>query len=169
MRGPSSTARRCTLLEAHRLIAPEEPAQVRVLPATARFARPTLRTKEPGVSVTVLHPAPVGRPERFRLHRAGLIGLYEYEDETFEFERGRLLLRGPNGSGKSKALELLLPLLLDGELRRRAPRSIRRSRTLDALEPDRRPGVARAGGRVLVARVAPPRRARASSTSTRSC
>jgi hypothetical protein len=44
-------------------------------------------------------------------------GVYEYEDETFEFERGRLLLRGPNGSGKSKALELLLPLLLDGELR----------------------------------------------------
>ncbi len=69
------------------------------------------------MSVTVLHPAPVEPVERFRLHRAGLIGLYEYEDETFEFERGRLLLRGPNGSGKSKALELLLPLLLDGELR----------------------------------------------------
>jgi len=69
------------------------------------------------MSVTVLHPETAGRPERFRLHRAGLIGLYEYEDETFEFERGRLLLRGPNGSGKSKALELLLPLLLDGELR----------------------------------------------------
>ena len=69
------------------------------------------------MSVTVLHPAPAGRPGRWRLHRAGLIGLYEYEDETFEFEHGRLLLRGPNGSGKSKALELLLPLLLDGELR----------------------------------------------------
>ena len=69
------------------------------------------------MSITVLHPTPVGRPGRFRLHRAGLIGLYEYEDETFEFEHGRLLLRGPNGSGKSKALELLLPLLLDGELR----------------------------------------------------
>ncbi len=35
------------LLEAHRLIAHEHPAQVRVLPATARFARPTVRTKEP--------------------------------------------------------------------------------------------------------------------------
>lgn len=35
------------LLEAHRLIAREEPAQVRVLPAIARFARPTLRTAEP--------------------------------------------------------------------------------------------------------------------------
>jgi uncharacterized protein (TIGR02678 family) len=37
-----------TLLEAHRLLAHEEPAQIRVLPATARFARPTLRSKEPG-------------------------------------------------------------------------------------------------------------------------
>ena len=76
------------------------------------------------MSVTVLRragshaggPAAGGRG-RFRLHRAGLVGLYEYENETFEFERGRLLLRGPNGAGKSKALELLLPLLLDGELR----------------------------------------------------
>jgi len=34
------------LLEAHRLIAPVEPAQVRVLPATARFARPTVRTAQ---------------------------------------------------------------------------------------------------------------------------
>lgn len=32
------------LLQAHGLIAPEDPAQVRVLPAAARFARPTLRT-----------------------------------------------------------------------------------------------------------------------------
>lgn len=54
---------------------------------------------------------------RFHLHRAGLVGLYEYEQETFAFERGRLLLRGPNGAGKSKALELLLPPLLDGDLR----------------------------------------------------
>ncbi len=72
------------------------------------------------MSVTVLHPSGAPRSttgSRFRLHRAGLIGLYEYENETFQFERGRLLLRGPNGAGKSKALELLLPLLLDGELR----------------------------------------------------
>jgi uncharacterized protein (TIGR02678 family) len=34
------------LLESHRLIAFEEPAQVRVLPAIARFAQPTLRTME---------------------------------------------------------------------------------------------------------------------------
>ncbi len=35
------------LLEAHRLIAPEDPAQVRVLPAIARFAKPTLRRPAP--------------------------------------------------------------------------------------------------------------------------
>ena len=73
------------------------------------------------MSVTALQPlgphAHAPAATRFRLARAGLVGLYEYEDETFEFERGRLLLRGPNGAGKSKALELLLPLLLDGELR----------------------------------------------------
>ncbi|MGZ4323262.1 MAG: TIGR02680 family protein [Solirubrobacteraceae bacterium] len=73
------------------------------------------------MTVTELRPTGTraGGPvaTRFRLRRAGLVGLYEYEDETFEFERGRLLLRGPNGAGKSKALELLLPLLLDGELR----------------------------------------------------
>jgi uncharacterized protein (TIGR02680 family) len=69
------------------------------------------------MSVTVLHPPPPMRTARYRLQRAGLIGLYEYENQTFEFEHGRLLLRGPNGSGKSKALELLLPLMLDGELR----------------------------------------------------
>ena len=103
------------LLEAHRLIEPVEPAQVRVLPGD----RP-LRPAHPAsgiVSVTVLRPPRPRQSARYRLHRAGLIGLYEYEDETFEFERGRLLLRGANGSGKSKALELLLPLLLDGELR----------------------------------------------------
>jgi uncharacterized protein (TIGR02678 family) len=35
------------LLEAHQLISREESAQVRVLPAIARFARPTLRKQEP--------------------------------------------------------------------------------------------------------------------------
>ena len=51
------------------------------------------------MSVTVLHRPPPTRTARYRLQRAGLIGLYEYENQTFEFEHGRLLLRGPNGSG----------------------------------------------------------------------
>ena len=45
--GPELDRAALALLETHRLIAREEPAQVRVLPAIARFARPTLRTQEP--------------------------------------------------------------------------------------------------------------------------
>ena len=50
---------------------------------------------------------------RWRPTRAGLVNVWRFEDETFEFHRGRLLLRGPNGAGKSMALELLFPFLLD--------------------------------------------------------
>lgn len=49
--------------------------------------------------------------------RAGLLNVWRYYDEVLEFHGGRLLLRGANGSGKSKALELLLPYLLDANLR----------------------------------------------------
>jgi uncharacterized protein (TIGR02680 family) len=49
--------------------------------------------------------------------RAGILNVWRYYDEVFTFHDGRLLLRGPNGSGKSKALELLLPFLLDASLR----------------------------------------------------
>ena len=49
--------------------------------------------------------------------RAGILNVWRYYDEIFEFHEGRLLLRGPNGSGKSKALELLLPFLFDASLR----------------------------------------------------
>src|SRR6266508_611555 len=56
-------------------------------------------------------------PGRWRPTRAGILNVWRYYEETFEFHRGRLLLRGPNGTGKSKALELLLPSLLDASLR----------------------------------------------------
>ncbi|TYB65418.1 TIGR02680 family protein [Nonomuraea sp. PA05] len=49
--------------------------------------------------------------------RAGIVNVWRYYDEVFEFHRGRLLLRGPNGSGKSKVLELLLPFVLDASLK----------------------------------------------------
>ncbi|GAA2210937.1 TIGR02680 family protein [Nonomuraea monospora] len=49
--------------------------------------------------------------------RAGILNVWRYYDEVFEFHRGRLLLRGPNGSGKSKVLELLLPYVLDASLK----------------------------------------------------
>jgi uncharacterized protein (TIGR02680 family) len=61
-------------------------------------------------------PAPPGpRADRWLPTRAGLMSVWRYVEETFEFHRGRLLLRGPNGSGKSMALELLLPFLLDAD------------------------------------------------------
>ncbi|MGH3754839.1 MAG: TIGR02680 family protein [Pseudonocardiaceae bacterium] len=54
---------------------------------------------------------------RWRPHRAGIVNIWRYLDEVFGFHQGRLLLRGANGTGKSKALELLLPYLLDANLR----------------------------------------------------
>lgn len=54
---------------------------------------------------------------RWQPHRAGVLNVWRYYDETFTFHQGRLLLRGQNGSGKSKALELLLPFLFDASLR----------------------------------------------------
>ncbi|MGH2741198.1 MAG: TIGR02680 family protein, partial [Thermoleophilaceae bacterium] len=53
---------------------------------------------------------------RFVPVRAGIMALYEYDDVVFELAGGRLLLRGHNTSGKTKALELLLPFCLDGDI-----------------------------------------------------
>src|SRR5215216_276926 len=55
-------------------------------------------------------------PDRFVAVRAGIVNLYEYDDQLFELADGRLLLRGHNTSGKTKALELLLPFCLDGDI-----------------------------------------------------
>ena len=52
------------------------------------------------------------RPGRWRLSRAGILNVYQYEHEVLEFGGGRLLLRGVNGSGKSTAMNMLLPFLL---------------------------------------------------------
>jgi uncharacterized protein (TIGR02680 family) len=53
---------------------------------------------------------------RFQPLRAGIVNLWQYDDQELAFHQGRLILRGENGSGKSKALELLLPFLLDADL-----------------------------------------------------
>lgn len=52
---------------------------------------------------------------RFRLSRAGVLNVWQYDEQIFEFAGGRLLLRGSNGAGKSKTLEMLLPFVLDGD------------------------------------------------------
>lgn len=52
--------------------------------------------------------------ETWKLSRAGVINFWYYDEETFHFEDGRLLLRGSNGSGKSVTMQSLVPLLFDG-------------------------------------------------------
>ncbi len=53
--------------------------------------------------------------DRFRLSRAGIVNVWQYDDQVFDFGDGRLLLRGTNGAGKSKTLEMLLPFVIDGD------------------------------------------------------
>lgn len=55
---------------------------------------------------------------RWRLNRAGIVNVYQYQDEILHFGGGRLLLRGVNGSGKSTAMNMLLPFLLTARLGR---------------------------------------------------
>jgi uncharacterized protein (TIGR02680 family) len=56
--------------------------------------------------------------QRWRLCRAGVVNVWHYYDTEFAITGGRLILRGANGSGKSRALEMLLPYLLDADRRR---------------------------------------------------
>jgi len=69
-------------------------------------------------------------PQRTRWQplRLGLVELFRYDSEEFWFRDGHLLLRGNNGTGKSKVLSLVLPFLLDAQ--------IKSSR----IEPDGDPG-----------------------------
>lgn len=61
---------------------------------------------------------PVHHMGRWRLTRAGIMNIWYYYDQRFEMSGGRLILRGTNGSGKSRALEMLLPFVLDADRRR---------------------------------------------------
>lgn len=60
---------------------------------------------------------PAERFGRWVLHRAGITNVWQYDRTELQFGGGRALLRGRNGAGKSKALEVLLPFLLDGDTR----------------------------------------------------
>ncbi|MEE8524307.1 MAG: TIGR02680 family protein [Thermoanaerobaculia bacterium] len=61
-------------------------------------------------------PLPVPETLRFQPLRAGILNVWQYDDQELRFHQGRLILRGENGTGKSKALEVLLPFLLDADL-----------------------------------------------------
>ena len=54
---------------------------------------------------------------KWQINRAGLVDFWYYDEETFEFSEGRMLLRGSNGSGKSVTMQSFIPLLLDGNMR----------------------------------------------------
>ena len=72
--------------------------------------------------------------ERWRLHRAGIINVYQYENEVLHFGGGRLLLRGVNGSGKSMAMNMLfaVPAHRPSRSYRRGPRAERDAQDVDA-------------------------------------
>ncbi len=53
--------------------------------------------------------------ERWQMNRAGILNFWFYEDEVFELEDGRLVLRGTNGAGKSVTMQSFIPLVLDGD------------------------------------------------------
>ncbi|HEY7595794.1 MAG TPA: TIGR02680 family protein [Actinophytocola sp.] len=53
---------------------------------------------------------------RWRLHRGGVVNIWQYSVEEFDLSGGRAIFQGTNGSGKSRTLELLAPLCLDGDL-----------------------------------------------------
>ncbi|PSK96257.1 uncharacterized protein (TIGR02680 family) [Murinocardiopsis flavida] len=66
--------------------------------------------------MTAETPAAPDAEGRFKPSRAGIVNLWDYDDEEFLFADGRLVLRGHNGSGKTKALEVLFPFILDGQV-----------------------------------------------------
>ncbi|MDO5416987.1 MAG: TIGR02680 family protein [Lachnospiraceae bacterium] len=53
--------------------------------------------------------------ERWKMNRMGFVNFWLYDEEVFEFEDGRLLLRGQNGSGKSITTQSFIPFILDGD------------------------------------------------------
>src|SRR3954451_19686089 len=85
-----------------------------------------------------------GGSDRFRLHRAGVLNVWQYDKQEFTFGDGRLLLRGANGAGKSKTLEMLLPFALDGD-KARVTASAKHHTSLLWLMTDGYDGPARVG------------------------
>lgn len=51
---------------------------------------------------------------RWVANQLGLVNFWYYDEEIFELEEGKILLRGSNGSGKSVTMQSFIPLLLDG-------------------------------------------------------
>ena len=52
---------------------------------------------------------------RWKMNRIGFVNFWLYDNESFEFEDGKILLRGQNGSGKSITTQSFIPFILDGD------------------------------------------------------
>lgn len=52
---------------------------------------------------------------RWKMNRIGFVNFWLYDEETFSFADGKLLLRGQNGSGKSITTQSFIPFILDGD------------------------------------------------------
>ena len=53
--------------------------------------------------------------KRWKMNRIGFVNFWLYDDECFELEDGKMLLRGQNGSGKSITTQSFIPFILDGD------------------------------------------------------
>ncbi|MGF4042470.1 TIGR02680 family protein [Paenarthrobacter nitroguajacolicus] len=84
-------------------------------------------------------------PQRWGMSRAGLLNVWHYHDATFNCSGGRLVLRGTNGSGKSRALEMLLPYLLDADRRKMDATGSGKVRLQDLMKAGSTPGGSREG------------------------
>ncbi len=93
---------------------------------------------------TVVPEIGSARSGRYHLNRAGVLNVWQYDDQVFDFADGRMLLRGTNGAGKSKTLEMLLPFVLDGD-KARLTSSARHHTSLLWLMTDGYDGQARVG------------------------
>lgn len=52
---------------------------------------------------------------RWQANRIGFVNFWLYDEEVFEFDNGKMLLRGENASGKSITTQSIIPFILDGD------------------------------------------------------
>ena len=57
----------------------------------------------------------MGNSNRWEINKIGLLNYWWYDEEEFEFQDGRMIIRGTNGSGKSVTMQSFIPLLFDGK------------------------------------------------------
>ena len=55
--------------------------------------------------------------KKWQLNRIGLVNFWYYDDESFDFVDGKMLLTGNNGAGKSLTMQSFIPFLLDGNMK----------------------------------------------------